>query len=234
MVDIRKFDDHPHTRLPWLDAYHHFNFGPHRHVGRNGWGSLLVWNDDTIEPHTGFDLHGHRDMEIITYVREGAITHKDHLGNQGRTEAGDVQVMSAGNGIQHAEHNREDEATRIFQIWIAPSQAGGTPQWDQARFPKEDRSGSLVALASGQGHEGALPIRADAAVYGATLKAGESITHTLGEGRYAYLVPAKGDVLVNGERVSAREGAALKDVSDIRVEVAGDAAAEILLADVPA
>ncbi len=234
MIDVRKFDDHPHTRLPWLDAYHHFNFGPHRHVGRNGWGSLLVWNDDTIEPHTGFDLHGHRDMEIITYVRDGAITHRDHLGNEGRTEAGDVQVMSAGDGIQHAEHNREDEATRIFQIWITPSEPGGAPRWDQARFPREDRSGSLVALASGQGHDGALRIRADATVYGATLNSGDVVTQPVGAGRYAYLVPAKGEVRVNGERVSAREGAALRDVSEVTIEVLGDTPAEVLLADVPA
>ncbi len=234
MIDIRKFEDHPHTRLPWLDAYHHFNFGPHRHVGRNGWGSLLVWNDDTIDPHTGFDMHGHRDMEIITYVREGAISHRDHLGNEGRTQAGDVQVMSAGNGIRHEERNNEDSATRIFQIWILPSETGSAPGWDAASFPKADRSGSLVALASGQGHTGALPIRADATVYGATLEPGQSATHQLAPGRYAYLVPATGEVLVNGEPVSAREGAALKDITAVTIETVGDTAAEILLADVPA
>lgn len=234
MVDIRHFDDHPQTRLPWLDAYHHFNFGPHRHVGRDGWGSLLVWNDDTIDPHTGFDMHGHRDMEIITYVREGAISHQDHLGNEGRTEAGDVQVMSAGKGIMHAEHNREEAHTRIFQIWIAPEKPGGTPRWDQAAFPKDDRSGQLVALASGQGHDNALPIRADAAVFGATLAPGQTVTHSLGEGRYAYLVPARGAVTVNGDIVPARAGAAIRDVAEITITAADGETAEILLADVPA
>jgi len=234
MVEIRKLNDHPHTRLPWLDAYHHFNFGGHRHVGRNGWGSLLVWNDDTIDPHTGFDMHGHQDMEIITYVRDGAITHRDHLGNEGRTEAGDVQVMSAGEGIMHAEHNREDDPTRIFQIWIEPTHRGGSPAWDQARFPKGDRSGQLVPLASGQGHDGALPIRADAAVYGATLEHGDKVTHQLGAGRYAYLVPAEGEVRVNGELVTARDGAAIKNVSEIVVESVSDNASEVLLADIPA
>lgn len=234
MVELRKLSDHPHTRLPWLDAYHHFNFGPHRHVGRNGWGSLLVWNDDTIDPHTGFDMHGHRDMEIITYVREGAISHQDHLGNEGRTEAGDVQVMSAGNGITHAEHNQEDDPTRIFQIWIAPQETGGAPHWDQAAFPKADRTGLLVPLASGQGHDGALPIRADAAVFGATLTPGQTVSHQLGEGRYAYVVPATGRLLVNGTPVDARDGAAIKDVTAITIEADGPDAAELLLADIPA
>ncbi len=234
MIDIRKFEDHPHTRLDWLDAHHHFNFGGHQHPGRYGWGQLLVWNDDTIEPHTGFDMHGHRDMEIITYVREGAISHADHLGNEGRTEAGDVQVMSAGKGIMHAEHNREDAQTRIFQIWIHPTEPGGQPGWDQARFPKTDRAGSLVALASGQGHDGALPIRADAAVYGATLRPGDTVRHELKPGRYGYLVPATGAVTVNGQSLAARDGAAIRDVASIEISVQGDEPAEILLADVAA
>jgi len=234
MKYIRNADNRGHANFGWLDSHHSFSFGNFYDPKHMGVSVLRVINDDRVAPGAGFDTHSHRDMEIITYVRDGAITHKDHLGNEGRTEAGDVQVMSAGDGIQHAEHNREDEATRIFQIWIAPSKPGGMPQWDQARFPREDRSGSLIALASGQGHDGALPIRADAAVYGATLNPGDVITQPVAGGRYAYLVPAKGEVFVNGERVTAREGAALRDVSEIKVEVIGDTPAEILLADVPA
>jgi len=242
MIDIRPFDTHLHTKLAWLDAYHHFNFAGHRHAGRDGWGALRVWNDDTIDPHTGFDMHPHRDMEIITYVRDGAISHRDHLGNHGRTEAGDVQVMSAGSGILHEERNRETTPTRIFQIWMTPSEAGGTPYWNQARFPKGAQSGALVALASGRGHADALPIRADATVYGATLKAGETITHPLAAGRYAYLVPAVGDVEVNGVAVAARAGAAIKDVPALTITATGTPTgggtggdtAEVLLVDIPA
>lgn len=234
MIDIRRFEDHPHTRLPWLDARHHFNFGGHRHVGRDGWGRLLVWNDDTIDPRSGFDMHGHRDMEIITYVREGAITHRDHLGNEGHTEAGDVQVMSAGKGIMHAEHNRENAPTRIFQIWIAPDAPGGDPAWDQARFPRDDRAGQLVPLASGQGHAGALPIRADAAVFGATLAPGGSVVYPADASRYLYLVPAAGTVTVNGVTVGPRDGAAIRRTDRLVIEAATDGQAEFLLADVAA
>ena len=232
MIDIRRFEDHPHTRLPWLDARHHFNFGSHRHVGRHGWGRLLVWNDDTIDPHSGFDMHGHRDMEIITYVREGAITHRDHLGNRGRTEAGDVQVMSAGEGIMHAEHNEESTPTRLFQIWIHPDAPGGAPRWDHARFPRDGKAGKLVALASGRGHEGALPIRADAALFGATLLPGSRLIHAAGEERYLYLVPAAGAITLNGRRVETGQGAAIRKETRLEIETAGDTPAEILLADV--
>ena len=138
-----------------------------------GWGPIRVWNDDTIAPKTGFPPHPHADMEIITYVREGAITHQDSMGNKGRTEAGDVQVMSAGSGVRHSEYNMEDSTTRIFQIWIEPSSSGAAPSWGAKPFPKGDRAGQFVALASGfEGDTGALPIRTDARVLGASLKAG--------------------------------------------------------------
>ena len=136
---------------------------------------MRVWNDDEIAPNTGFPAHPHANMEIITYVREGAITHQDSLGNKGRTEAGDVQVMSAGSGIRHSEYNLEPTKTRIFQIWIEPTTQGGQPTWGAKPFPKSDRSGKLVTIASGfEGDKDALPIRADARVLGTTLKAGES------------------------------------------------------------
>jgi hypothetical protein len=141
-----------------------------------GWGPIRVWNDDEIAPNTGFPPHPHSDMEIITYVRTGAITHKDSLGNQGRTEAGDVQVMSAGAGIHHSEYNLEPETTTIFQIWIEPRTRGGAPAWGARPFPKEDRAGRFITLASGLvGDVDALPIRSDARVAGATIKAGERV-----------------------------------------------------------
>jgi quercetin 2,3-dioxygenase len=149
-------------------------------------------------------------MEIITYVRSGAITHQDSMGNKGRTGAGDVQVMSAGTGVRHAEYNLEPETTRIFQIWILPRERGGQPSWGAKPFPKGDRSGRLVTLASGFAEDDdALPIRANARVLGATLKAGESLTHSVGDGRHAYLVPAVGTIAVDGEQINARDGAAL-------------------------
>ncbi len=140
-----------------------------------GHGALRVWNDDEIAPNSGFPAHPHANMEIITYVREGAITHQDSLGNKGRTEAGDVQVMSAGSGVRHSEYNLEPATTRIFQIWIEPTTQGGQPTWGAKPFPKSDRSGKFVTIASGfKNDNDALPIRADARVLATTLKAGES------------------------------------------------------------
>ncbi|NMW24467.1 pirin family protein, partial [Rhodanobacter denitrificans] len=141
MIERRPFDSLGGADHGWLNAKHHFSFAGYNDPGRMGWGALRVWNDDTIAPQTGFPPHPHADMEIITYVREGAISHKDSLGNEGRTEAGDVQVMSAGSGITHAEYNLENETTRIFQIWIIPDGHGEPPAWGARPFPKGERSG---------------------------------------------------------------------------------------------
>jgi redox-sensitive bicupin YhaK (pirin superfamily) len=191
---------------------------------------LRVWNDDEIAPHTGFPPHPHADMEIITYVREGAITHEDSLGNKGRTEAGDVQVMSAGSGVRHAEYNREPVPTTLFQIWIEPSGSGGEPSWGARPFPKTGRSGRFVPLASGfENDADALPIRAKARVLGATIKAGEIAEYAFGRDRHGYLVPAKGSVDVNGVRIGARDGAAITGESVLKVKALEDA--EIVLVD---
>ncbi|MEM8616045.1 MAG: pirin family protein, partial [Pseudomonadota bacterium] len=164
MIEIRRFKDLGAFENNWLDAHYHFSFSHYYDPARMGQGKLRVWNDDTIRAGTGFPRHGHRDMEIITYVRSGAITHEDSLGNKGRTEAGDVQVMSAGRGVQHSEWNAEDIDTTIFQIWIEPAETGGAPGWGAKAFPKADRSGEWAVLASGQGNADALPIRQDASV----------------------------------------------------------------------
>lgn len=217
----------------WLDARHHFSFAGYHDPARMGWGALRVWNDDAIAPRSGFPPHPHADMEIVTYVREGAISHRDSLGNEGRTTTGDVQVMSAGSGVTHAEYNLETDVTRIFQIWILPDQAGGTPAWGTRPFPGADRAGRFVALASGfAGDADALPLRARARVLGATLRAGEQADYPLQAGRYAYLVPARGAVEVNGVRLEARDGAAIRDESLLRVVAIEDA--ELVLVDVPA
>jgi redox-sensitive bicupin YhaK (pirin superfamily) len=230
MIDLRPYDSLGGANHGWLDAKHHFSFASYHDDARTSWGDLRVWNDDTIAPKTGFPPHPHRDMEIITYVREGAISHQDNLGNKGRTEAGDVQVMSAGTGIQHAEYNLEDVTARLFQIWILPSQTGGAPSWGARPFPKEDRSGQFVVLASGFANDDdALPIRAEARVVGATLKAGETADYPIGKDRRGYLVPATGVVEIDGVRVGARDGAAISDLDMIRVTAIEDS--EIVLVD---
>jgi redox-sensitive bicupin YhaK (pirin superfamily) len=230
MIEKRPFAALGGADHGWLKARHHFSFAEYYDPKRMGWGSLRVWNDDEIAPRSGFPPHPHADMEIITYVRQGAISHQDSLGNEGRTEAGDVQVMSAGSGIRHAEYNLEPEATRIFQIWIQPTQRGGEPSWGARPFPKADRAGRFVTLASGlEEDDDALPIRTDARVAGATLKAGEETEYALGAGRHAYLVPAVGAVEVNGVRLDARDGAAAQDEPVLRIKALEDA--EVVLVD---
>jgi quercetin 2,3-dioxygenase len=230
VIERRPFDSLGSADHGWLKAKHHFSFADYYNPQRMSWGSMRVWNDDTIAPQTGFPPHSHRDMEIITYVRRGAITHEDNLGNKGRTEAGDVQVMSAGTGIQHSEYNRESETTQIFQIWITPDSKGKGPTWGAKPFPRSDRSGNFVALASGlQGDVDALPIRSQARVLGATLKAGESAEYQFGEKRLGYLVPATGRVEINGTTLEARDGAAVSGERVIRVTALEDA--ELVLVD---
>jgi len=231
MIELRPFAKLGGADHGWLKAKHHFSFGSHYDPGNMGHGSLRVWNDDEIAPNTGFPAHPHANMEIITYVREGAITHQDSLGNKGRTEAGDVQVMSAGTGIRHSEYNFEPETTRIFQIWIQPTSRGEKPSWGAQPFPKNDRSGRFITLASGMDTDrDALPIRADARVLGATLKAGQTAEYRLADGRRAYLVSALGAVEVNGVRFAARDGAAIENERVLSVTAIEDA--EIVLVDV--
>jgi len=230
MIELRPFDSLGAADHGWLDAHHHFSFGGYHDPARTNWGRLRVWNDDTIAPKSGFPAHPHSDMEIITYVRKGAITHKDSLGNEGRTEAGDVQVMSAGSGIQHAEYNLEDEETTLFQIWVLPDGRGGEPSWGAQPFPKDDRAGKFVTLASGiAGDDGALPIRSNARVVGATIRAGDSVTYPLSADRHAYLVPATGKIRVNDVEANARDGVAVTGVESITLTALEDS--EIVLVD---
>jgi redox-sensitive bicupin YhaK (pirin superfamily) len=233
VIEPRPFESLGGANHGWLDAKHHFSFASYNNAKRMGWGALRVWNDDTIAPQTGFPPHSHGDMEIITYVREGAITHRDNLGNAGRTEAGDVQVMSAGTGITHSEYNLESETTRIFQIWIIPDERGQPPSWGAKPFPTGDRSGRFVPLASGFAEDtDALPLRTNARVLGATLKAGESVEYALAENRYAYLVPSKGSVELNGVTLLTRDGAAIQQEPLLRLKALEDT--ELVLVDASA
>ena len=228
MIDIRTFDSLGRFRNDWLNARHHFSFGQYMDDKRMGVGGLRVWNDDEIAPGTGFDPHPHRDMEIITYVREGAITHRDNLGNEGRTEAGDVQVMHAGSGITHAEYNLEKTPTRIFQIWLMPNKRGAAPGWGARQFPKQ-ASDSLTLIASGEPGADALPMHADAQVFAGKLAAGTTLTQVLTPGRSAYLVPAKGAVTVNGQKLGPRDGAAI--TAETTLTITADEDAELVLVE---
>ena len=229
MIDVRRFDTLGGANHGWLNARHHFSFANYYDPSRMGWGRLRVWNDDEIAARSGFPPHPHSDMEIITYVRTGAITHEDSMGTRGRTAAGDVQVMSAGTGVRHSEFNQEDELTTLFQIWIETDRPGAEPGWGAMQFPKSDRSGRFTVLASGDPADGALTINADARVLGATLKAGESLTYDLAPGRRAYLVPAVGAVEVNGVALNARDGAGIVDEASLTVTATADA--ELVMVD---
>lgn len=229
MIDVRPFNTLGGADHGWLNARHHFSFAGYHDPARMSWGRLRVWNDDEIAARSGFPPHPHADMEIITYVRTGAITHEDSMGNRGRTGAGDVQVMSAGTGVRHAEFNLENELTTLFQIWIETDKPGAKPDWGMKPFPKSDRTGKFQVLASGDPTDEALTINADARVLGATLKAGESLTYSLAEGRRAYLVPAVGAVEVNGTALNARDGAAIKDEAEIIITAKEDA--ELVMVD---
>ncbi|NOG72974.1 pirin family protein [Roseicella sp. DB1501] len=233
MIEVRPFKTLGGADHGWLKARHHFSFAGYHDPARMNWGRLRVWNDDEIAAGTGFDPHPHRDMEIVTYVRDGAITHRDSLGNEGRTEAGDVQIMSAGTGVVHSEYNLEPETTRIFQIWIIPDRRGATPNWGAKQFPKASREAGFEVLASGRPQDaesGALPLNVDGAVLATTLKAGQTLRQPLAEGRAAYLVPAKGAVTVNGVALGARDGAGIVDEPVIEITAGEDA--ELVLVEV--
>ena len=228
MIDVRTFESLGHADHGWLDARHHFSFANYHDPKRMGWGRIRVWNDDRIAARSGFPPHPHRDMEIVTYVRTGAITHQDSLGNKGRTAAGDVQVMSAGSGVVHAEYNLEDEQTTLFQIWIETDKPGAQPGWGAKPFPKDSRDGAFQLLASGNPSDGSLTIHADARILGATVKAGKSIAIDADPDRHLYLVPS-GRIRVNGVEAGPRDGVAI--TGEGHLEIAADDDAELVLVD---
>jgi quercetin 2,3-dioxygenase len=217
MLQLRSKGTLDHGDRGWLKARHHFVVWADGNKANRALGALVVWNDDEIAPGMGFGRHSHADMEIVTYVRQGAVTHEDSTGNVGRTVAGDVQVMSAGTGISHSEYNRDEDPLKLFQIWLLPRRPGGKPRWDSRKFPKVDRSGRLIELASGEPKNAdTLLIRADARVLGATLLAGAALTHAPTH-RHAYLAPSQGTVLVNGQRVAVGDGIAAIDEPELTI-----------------
>lgn len=231
MIELRPRAELGAARHGWLDTRYHFSFADYHDPLRMHWGHLRVWNDDRIAAQSGFPPHPHRDMEIITYVRKGAISHEDSLGNRGRTEAGDVQVMSAGTGITHSEFNQEDESCELFQIWIYPDRSGLPPSWGTRPFPRGQRAGAFVTLASGMpDDDDALPIRADARLVAATLSAGDVAEYTIGTNRLVYLVPASGQVEIGEVVAEAGDGVAIRDEARLQVRALQDS--EVVLVDV--
>jgi redox-sensitive bicupin YhaK (pirin superfamily) len=231
MIERRPFDQLPSEDLGWLKARRHFASTAKDDPSRSGWGCMRVWNDEEIAPNTGIALQARANIEIIIYVREGTVTHRDSLGNEGRIEAGNVQVVSAGTGIRHAEYNLEQATARIFQMWITPAASGGSPAWGVQPCPVAERSGGFVAIASclESDHE-ALPIRACARVLNARLTVGESIEYGLRGPRLAYLVPSTGTIDVNGVRIYARDGAAIRDVDIVTITAIEDV--DLVMVDV--
>jgi len=217
-----------HANHGWLDARHHFSFASYQNPDRQQFGVLRVINDDVIKAGTGFDTHPHRDMEIITYVREGAITHQDSHGNVGRTVAGDVQVMSAGTGVFHSEFNLGNVDTNIFQIWIEPNQLEVKPQWDSYKFPKKPTADSLMLLVSGDG-DAPLSIHQDAFIYAGSLIKGRQLTHPIKH--QAYVLVSEGSLELEGLLVNKGDGLEVTDLLSINMKALSDTS--VLVIDVP-
>ena len=231
LMNHKPFEQLGRADFGWLKANHHFSFGHYYDPRHMGIGKLRVWNDDLIKAKKGFDPHPHRDMEIITYVRKGAITHEDSLGNSGRTEAGDIQVMWAGTGIVHSEYNLEDEDTLLFQIWIETRTKGRAPGWDAKEFPKSGSNG-LRLMASGlTNQDDVIHFDADAHLFAGRLKAGSSHEHQISiSNGQVYLVPAEGKIMIDGQIVSARDGLHIAATDHFVLEAIEDS--EIVMVEV--
>ena len=214
----------------WLQAKYHFIVSADGNPAHSALGPLVVWNDDEIAPGHGFPMHGHQDMEIVTYVRQGILGHRDSLGEQGSLHAGDVQVVSAGSGIRHTEFNQGEGPLRLYQIWLLPRTRGEAPRGATRRFPKADKAGRFAVLASGFGEDReALPLRADARLLAATLQRGEQLRQPLDTARQAYLVVASGRIEVDGQAVGALDGVAITDACAIHIHALEDS--ELVMVD---
>ncbi len=222
MIELKSLNEIAGAEMGWLKAKHHFAIGRFGNPAHKPVGNLYVLNDDEVAPHTGFGLHGHADVEIVTYVRAGVVSHTDSLGNRGRLQTGDVQVISAGTGIQHAEENAGDTPLKIFQLWLRPRVTGDVPRWGTQSFPKADRAGRFITLASGRGSEGSLELRCDAEVLGASLLAGTSTTYKFSPNDLGYLVVSSGAIKLNGVRASTGEGIVLREEATIGIEALED------------
>jgi redox-sensitive bicupin YhaK (pirin superfamily) len=230
MIQVRKAAERGHFDHGWLDTYHTFSFGDYYDPDHMGFRSLRVINDDRVQPGQGFGMHGHRDMEIVTYVLEGALEHRDSLGNGSVLRPGELQQMTAGTGIRHSEFNPSDrEGVHLYQVWLLPERRGLQPGYQQKAFPEEERQGVLRLVASPTGEQGSLTIHQDARLYLSTLRTGAAVVHTLKPGRHAWLQVLQGQTALTGQPLSAGDGAAVSD--EDRLEIRGQAEAEVLLFD---
>jgi redox-sensitive bicupin YhaK (pirin superfamily) len=233
MITVRPSSERGHGRHGWLDTHHTFSFSDYYDPAHMGFRALRVINEDWVAAGQGFGMHGHRDMEILTYVLEGTLAHKDSLGNGAPLRPGEVQVMTAGTGIRHSEFNpSESDPVHLYQIWITPDRPGHTPSYDQRPFPEQDRRGRLRAVASPDGRDGSLVIHQDATVYVSALpEAGRQVAHDLAPGRHAWVQVLKGAIALNGQGLAAGDGAAVSDESSL-ILLASEPA-EVMLFDLP-
>lgn len=232
MLALRKSDERGHVQHGWLDSYHSFSFAEYFDPAHTSFSALRVINEDWVAPAAGFPMHGHRDMEIITYLLEGALQHRDSMGNGSIIRPGDVQRMSAGTGVTHSEFNpAADERAHLLQIWIQPNAQGVTPSYEQKAFTEADKRGRLRLIASPDGRDGSVTIHQDAYLYASVLRDGDELAHRLAPGRRAYVHIARGDIAVNGETLRAGDAAKLSDESVVSLR--GDRAGEALLFDLP-
>ena len=232
MLALRKAADRGHAQHGWLNSHHTFSFAEYFDPKEMGWSALRVINDDTVQPAEGFGAHGHRDMEIISYVLEGALEHKDSMGSGSVIRPGDVQVMSAGTGVRHSEFNHSrDELVHFLQIWIVPKFTGVKPNYQEKFFDADGKRGKLKLIVSQDGRDGSLTIVQDASVYAALLDGDERIDHTLAAGRHAYVHVARGELTLNGQSLSAGDGVKISEEAALAFANGHDA--EILLFDLP-
>lgn len=232
MIELRRSSERGHANHGWLDSFHSFSFAGYQDPEHMGFGALRVINEDRIGPGSGFGTHGHRDMEIITYVLDGTLAHKDSMGNGSTMRPGDVQRMSAGRGVMHSEYNHEKSAaTHFLQIWIEPSVRGLDPSYEQKHFEAAAKRGRLRLLASPDGREGSVMIHQDAYLYAAVLDGRERASHVLAAGRRAYVHVARGRLKVNGTGLAA--GDALKATNTVQIDLEDGVGAEVLLFDLP-
>ena len=233
MLTIRKAQDRGHFDHGWLDTYHSFSFAGYYDPAHMGFGPLRVINDDTIAPGAGFPTHGHRNMEIITYVLDGALEHRDSTGRSEILRPGEVQRISAGAGITHSEYNPSiSEPVHLLQIWLLPSESGGAPAYEQRTYPETSRCGRLCPVASPTGADGAIPIKQEATVYVSVLDSNDRVSHDLGPNRKAWIQVARGSIHVNGERLSAGDGAAIEGATRVDLAAAGEHS-DVILFDLP-
>jgi redox-sensitive bicupin YhaK (pirin superfamily) len=233
MLEVRRAQDRGNANFGWLDSRHTFSFGDYYDPKQMGFGPLRVINEDRVRPGQGFGTHGHRDMEIISYVLEGALEHKDSIGTGSVIRPGDVQIMSAGAGIRHSEFNpSKTEPVHFLQIWIVPDREGIAPRYDQKRFPEDEKRGRLRLVGSSDGRDGSIVIHQDVELFAAILTAGEQATHPLRTGRKGWLQVVRGSIEANGRRLDAGDGAAVQDEQAVTVR-AEAVDAEILLFDLP-